>query len=186
MDAQQIVELYWARAEHAITETTQKYGRYCHSIAFNILHNDEDSEECVNDTYLNAWNSIPPHRPAVLKAFLGKLTRNLALNRYKQCTAEKRGNGQIPLILDELHECLPAAENTERILDDMVLTDVLNRFLASLPVEQRRIFMRRYWYMRSVKEIAADYGLSESKVKMSLLRARNELKRRLEKEGITI
>lgn len=186
MDDKQIVVLYWERSEAAISETAKKYGRYCHYIAFNVLHNDEDSEECVNDTYLNAWNSMPPHRPSGLKTFLGKLTRNLSLNRYKQLTAEKRGKGQIPLIIDELHECLPSTEDTESIIDDMVLVDVFNRFLASLPVEQRKIFMRRYWYMSPVKEITTDYGIGESKVKMSLLRSRNELKKLLEKEGISI
>ena len=113
MDDKRIVDLYWERSETAISETAKKYGRYCHYIAFNVLHNDEDSEECVNDTYLNAWNSMPPHRPSVLKTFLGKLTRNISLNKYKQLTAEKRGNGQMPLIIDELHECLPATESTE-------------------------------------------------------------------------
>lgn len=186
MDDEQILDLYWERSEAAIAETAKKYGRYCYYIAFNVLHNDEDCEECVNDTYLNAWNSMPPHRPAVLKTFLGRLTRNISLNKYKQLTAEKRGNGRMPLIIDELHECLPETESAERIIDDMVLVDVFNRFLASLSVEQRKIFMRRYWYMSSVKEIAADYGIGESKVKMSLLRSRNELKRLLEKEGITI
>ena len=185
MDDKKIVDLYWERSETAITKTAEKYGRYCHYIAFNILHNDEDSEECVNDTYLNAWNSMPPHRPSVLKAFLGKLTRNPSLNKYKQLTAEKRANGQIPLIIDELHECLPAIENTESIIDDIVLTNVLNRFLTSLSAEQRKIFMRRYWYMSPVKETATDYRMSESKVKMTLLRSRNELKHLLEKEGIS-
>lgn len=186
MDDKQIVDLYWERSEIAISKTAEKYGRYCHYIAFNVLRNDEDSEECVNDTYLSAWNSMPPHRPSVLKTFLGKLTRNHSLNRYKQLTAEKRGKGQISLVIDELHECLPTTENTESIIDDMVLVDVFNRFLASLPMEQRKIFMRRYWYISSVKEISADYGMSESKVKMSLLRSRNELKHLLEKEGIKI
>ena len=186
MDDKQIVDLYWERSETAISETAKKYGRYCHYIAFNVLYNDEDSEECVNDTYLNAWNSMPPHRPSVLKTFLGKLTRNISLNKYKQLTAEKRGNGQMPLIIDELHECIPAIESTESIIDDMVLVDVFNRFLASLTVEQRKIFMRRYWYLSPVKEIATDYGIGESKVKMSLLRSRNELKLLLEKEGVSL
>lgn len=186
MDDKQIVDLYWERSETAISETAKKYGRYCHYIAFNVLHNDEDSEECVNDTYLNAWNSMPPHRPSVLKTFLGKLTRNISLNKYKQLTAEKRGNGQMPLIIDELHECIPTTESMESIIDDMVLVDVFNRFLASLPVEQRKIFMRRYWYLSPVKEIATDYGMGESKVKMSLLRSRNELKHLLEKEGVSL
>lgn len=186
MDDKQIVDLYWERSETAISETAKKYGRYCHYIAFNILYNDEDSEECVNDTYLNAWNSMPPHRPSVLKTFLGRLTRNLSLNKYKLLTARKRGRGQIPLVIEELHECLPTAGNTERVVDDIVLADVFNCFLASLPVERRRIFMRRYWYLSPVKEIADDYSISESKVKMSLLRSRGELKHLLEKEGISI
>lgn len=186
MDDKQIVDLYWERSETAISETAKKYGRYCHYIAFNILHNDADSEECVNDTYLNAWKSMPPHRPSALKTFLGKLTRNLSLNRYKQLTAEKRDNGRMPLIIDELHECLPATKSTENIIDDITLADAFNSFLASLSVEQRKIFMRRYWYLSSVKEIATDYGMGESKVKMSLLRSRNKLKELLEKEGIAI
>ncbi|MCF0122688.1 MAG: sigma-70 family RNA polymerase sigma factor [Ruminiclostridium sp.] len=186
MDDKQIVDLYWERSETAISKTAEKYGRYCHYIAFNVLHNDEDSEECVNDTYLNAWNSMPPHRPSVLKTFLGKLTRNLALNRYKHLTAEKRGSGQLPLIIEELNECLPATENKESIIDNMVLVDVFNRFLSTLSVEQRKIFMRRYWYISPVKEIAADYGMGESKVKMSLLRSRDKLKHLLEEECITI
>lgn len=186
MDDKQIVDLYWERSETAISETAKKYGRYCHYIAFNILYNDEDSEECVNDTYLNAWNSMPTNRPSVLKTFLGKLTRNLSLNKYKQLTAEKRGRGQMPLVIDELYECLPAVGNTENVVDDMVLAEVLNRFLASLKAEQRRIFMRRYWYLSPVKEIAEDYSIGESKVKMSLLRSRGELKSLLEKEGISI
>lgn len=186
MNDNQIVDLYWERSEAAITETANKYGRYCYCIAFNILRRDEDSEECVNDTYLNAWNSMPPHRPIVLKTFLGKLTRNLSLNKFKQLSAEKRGNGQILVIIDELHECLSEKNNTESVVDDIVLTDVLNCFLASLSVEQRKFFMRRYWYMSTVKEIADDYKISESKVKMSLLRSRSKLKQLLEKEGISI
>lgn len=186
MEDNKIVDLYWARSETAISETARKYGRYCHYIAHNVLHNGEDSEECVNDTYMRAWNSMPQHRPSVLKTFLGKITRNLALNRYKTLTAEKRNQGQVPLALDELHECIPGEDNTEHIADDMALAEIFNRFLGSLSTEQRKIFMRRYWYLSPVKEIAADYRMGESKVKMSLLRSRNELKRLLEKEGISL
>lgn len=186
MDDRQIVDLYLERSENAITESAKKYGRYCHYIAYHILQSDEDSKECVNDAYLNAWNSIPPHRPTVLKTFLGKITRNLSLNKYKQLTANKRGEGQIPLVIDELHECLPAADNTEGIIDDVVLTDVFNRFLASLSIVQRKIFIRRYWYLSSVKEISTDYSMEESTVKMSLLRSRNKLRHLLEKEGISL
>ena len=186
MDDKQIVELYWARSENAITKTAEKYGKYCHYIAFHILHNEEDSEECVNDTYLKAWDAIPPQRPSKLSTFLGKITRNLSLDRYRQFTAEKRGCGQATLVLEELEECVPAADNVEQVVDDMVLTDILNNFLGSQPAETRKIFMRRYWYLCSIKEIAADFRMSESKVKMTLLRSRNELKTLLEKEGVVL
>ena len=186
MEDKQIVDLYWQRSEMAVSETEQKYGRYCRYIAFHILGNEEDSEECVNDTYLRAWNSMPPHRPSVLKTFLGKITRNLSLDKYEQRNAAKRNRGKAPLIFDEIRECLPTIDNTENIAEEMVLTEVLNRFLSSLPLEQRKVFMRRYWYFSSIKEIAAEYGMSESKVKMSLLRARYQLKSLLEKEGIRI
>lgn len=186
MEDRQIVELYWARSEHAISETASKYGRYCHRIAHNILSDNEDSEECVNDTYLRAWNSMPQHRPAMLKAFLGKITRNLALNRYQSKTAEKRNLGQIPTALEELQNCIPCADNTAHIADDLTLIELLNRFLESLSPEQRSIFMRRYWYLCPVREIATELNVSESKVKMSLLRSRNALKIQLEQEGISL
>lgn len=186
VDDKQIIHLYWARAETAISETANKYGSFCRYIAYNILHNDQDSEECVNDTYLRAWRSIPPQRPSMLKAFLGAITRNLALDKYDQLKTEKRGLGQTPAALDELRGCLPAQDNTERVADHTVLVDVLNRFLASLPAQQRKIFMRRYWYFNTIREIAAAYGVGESRVKMSLLRSRNELRQLLEKEGISI
>lgn len=186
MGDQQIVDLYWARAENAISETAHKYGRYCHYIAYNILHNDEDSEECVNDTYLKAWNVIPPQRPNKLSTFLGKITRNLALDRYKYNSREKRGGAQMPLVIDELAECVSATDTTSHIIDDMVLVDCFNRFLATLPAEPRKIFMRRYWYFSSIKEIANDFSISESNVKMSLSRTRNKLKQLLEKEGFEL
>lgn len=186
MDDKQIIDLYWARSENAIMQTANKYGRYCHYIAFNILHNDEDSKECVNDTYLKAWNAMPPQRPNRLSVFLGKITRNLSLDRYKRYNAEKRGYGQITYVLDELKACVPADDNVEQIVDDVVLTEVLNRFLASLPAETRIIFMRRYWYFCSIKDIAADLKVSESKVKMSLLRSRDKLRHLLEREGIAL
>ncbi len=184
MDDKQILDLYWARSESAISESMRKYGRYCHFIAYNILHNAEDSEECVSETWLKAWNSMPPHRPGRLSAFLGKITRHLSLNRYQHCNAEKRGSGQITLALDELQECVPAAGSVEQIVEEMTLTDILNRFLASLGAETRTIFMRRYWYLCSVREIADDLHIGESKVKMTLLRSRNQLKALLEKEGV--
>lgn len=186
MDDHRIIKLYMERSEQAISETAQKYGRYCHYIAFNILHNDSDSEECVNDTYLRTWNSIPPKQPNRLQTFLGKITRNLALNRYEKQSAEKRGGGQVPIILDELGECIPSEACTENIVDELVVKDVLNSFLDELPIEIRKIFVRRYWYMDSIKDIALEYGLSESNVSVTLFRTREKLKGLFEKEGIVL
>lgn len=183
MEDQEIIELYWARSESAITETHQKYGNYCYRIAYQILACKEDSAECVNDTYWNAWEHIPPERPHELKLYLGKITRNLSLNRYKHDQALKRGGTQVQLALEELHDgILLSAGKRDDLQERVIFTDVLNRFLGSLSVENRKIFMRRYWYFSSIKEIAKDYALTESKVKMSLLRSRNALKQFLEKE----
>ena len=186
MNDKQILDLYWARSEDAISETSKRYGRYCHYIARNILHNDEDSEECVNDTYLKAWETMPPHRPEKLSAFLGKIVRNLALNRYKGYTAEKRGGGQVPVVLDELQDCIPVTGSVAETIEDLMLVDIFNRFLSGLPAEKRKIFVRRYWYLSPIKEIAKDYSISESKVKVTLLRVRNDLRQVLEKEGISL
>jgi len=186
MDDKQIIELYNERSETAISETANKYGKYCYYIAHNILNNKQDSEECVNDTYLRAWDAIPPHYPDKLSAFLGKITRNLALNRYRYYNREKRGYGQTSLVLEELSECIPAVENTEQKVEAEVLVEILNSFLTDLSKEKRKIFLRRYWYLSSVKEIAEDFGITESKVKMVLFRIRNKLKQVLEKEGIIL
>ena len=186
MDDLQIIDLYWARSESAVAETSRKYGPYCRSIAYGILRSEEDSEECVNDTWLHAWNAMPDQRPERLSAFLGRITRNLALKKREKDSAKKRGAGEVPLALEELTECLPYADHSDRIVEDMVLADALNRFLASLKAEKRKIFLRRYWYLSPVREIAADLGISESKVKMSLLRSRSELRQMLEKEGIEL
>lgn len=186
MEDQQIIELFFSRSENAISETARKYGRYCYSIAYHILQNEEDSEECVNDTYLKAWDAIPPKRPEKLSAFLGKLTRNLSLHQYEKYHAKKRGSGRIALALDELQDCIPAADNVAQAIDDMALTEILNRFLADLPTQSRNMFLRRYWYLDSVEEIAVRFRASESKVKMSLFRSRGKLKRFLEKEGVCL
>ena len=186
MEDNQIIQLYFDRSEDAISQTAVKYGKYCHTIAYNILHNFEDSEECVNDTYWKAGGIIPPRRPKKLAAFLGKITRNLSLDKYRHYTADKRGGGEFSIALDELGDCVSSLRNMDDYTNEMVLVDTLNRFLASLSAEHRKIFMRRYWYISSVKEIADDYGITESKVKMSLLRSRNQLKAVLEKEGIAL
>ncbi len=186
MDDQQIIELYWARSESAIAETDKKYGKLCRRIALNILANPQDSEECVSDTYLKVWSVIPPKRPVKLSAFLGKITRNLAINRYEKATAGKRGGGEVPVALEELAECIPDPNSVERAVDNRILADKLNVFLGGLSVEARKIFMRRYWEVCSVQEIAEIYGISESKVKVSLFRTRGKLRSFLEQEGIAL
>lgn len=182
----EIIELYWARSEKAITETANKYSKYCYFIASNILQNNEDSEECVNDTYLKVWNAIPPKRPERLSAFIGRITRNLSLHKYEKNHAQKRGSGQVEMVLEELQECIPGTTSVEQRIDDTALVELLNEFLANLPKNVRTVFIRRYWYLSSIKEIAKDYKYTESKVKMTLLRTRNELKQILEKEGIIV
>ena len=184
MEDERIIELFWQRSEEAIAQTDVKYGKYCRYIASNILHNKEDSEECVNDTYMKAWDTIPPTRPGILSAFLGRITRNISLDRYRMGHARKRGGGQIAYVIDELGECISTGDTPERIVEHQELVEILNKFLGNLNEEKRRIFMRRYWYMSSVKEIARDYKLTNSKVKMVLMRTRNELKEVLEREGL--
>ncbi len=186
MDDTKIIDLYWTRSESAISETAKKYGSYCRSIAFRILRNDQDSEECVNDTWLGAWNTMPPKRPAVLSTFLGRITRNLSLNRWKQYRAGKRGSGEMAVALEELQECVPDPGGVEAALDDMALADALSRFLFSLPQQSQKIFIQRYWYLCSIREIADNCGAGASKVKMSLLRSRQSLQKFLQKEGIAL
>jgi RNA polymerase sigma-70 factor (ECF subfamily) len=185
MDDQQIVDLYWQRDEKAIDQTQKKYGKYCHTIAYAILHSHEDAEECVNDTYLRAWGAIPPAKPGRLSTFLGKITRNLSLDRYEKNTAQKR-SGPVELVLDELSECIPDADSALDPIDMIALGDAINAFLGGLPQKTRQIFLRRYWYMSPVKEIARDMGMSEGTVKVSLMRTRESFKAYLEKEGIVL
>lgn len=186
MEDREIVELYWQRDEAAIAESAAKYGKYCGSIAYNILHSSEDSEECVNDTYLRAWNAIPPHRPNRLSTFLGKITRNLALNKYKGYNAKKRGEGQMELILSELEECISAKNRVEGLVDELAVVEAVNGFLAELPKLNRVVFVRRYWYLDSVKSISERLSMSENRIASMLFRMRKELKVHLEKEGITV
>lgn len=181
-----IVKLYLERSEKAIGETEKKYGGYCITVAKNILGNELDAEECVNDTYLRAWNSIPPNKPKKLNTYLGKITRNLAINRYHHYNAEKRGNGQTDLVLEELNFCLPSESETEKDFDEKLLTKSIEHFLKAQSREKRNIFLRRYWYASSIGEIARDFSMSESKVKSILFRMREKLKLHLEKEGIFI
>ena len=186
MEDSRIVELYWNRDEAAIDETERKYGTYCFSIANRILQNPADAQECVNDAWLGAWNAIPPHRPEVLSAFLGKITRRLSLKKYRDRSAEKRGGGSVEASLDELEECLPSGQSADDALAAAELTAILNAFLERLPIAERRVFLRRYWYFDPIREIAARYGYGESKVKMMLKRTRDALRAQLEMEDIWV
>ena len=183
MEDRQIVDLYWARSESAITETDKKYGRYCHYIAYQILADDLDAEEIVNDTYLKTWNTVPPKYPDPLKTYVGMISNQLALNRYDEKTAAKRGGGKMPLIFHELDECLADEEENIDIAEAVVLRDLLNRFIWSLPKKTRNIFVRRYWYASSLTEIAKEYGMKESAVAMLMFRTRQKLREFLQKEG---
>lgn len=184
MDDEKIVQLYWERAESAIAETDRKYGSYCQSIAYAILQNSQDAEECVSDTYLHAWNAMPPHRPSVLSTFLGKITRRLSIDRWRNANRLKRGGGQLPLALEELGECIPGGQNPEEEVNRRLLAQIIDRFLLSLSVTERRIFLQRYWYLLSIAQIAQSQGFSQSKVTSLLHRTRCKLRKQLEKEGL--
>lgn len=187
MQDEQIISLYFARDESAIKESDAKYGRYVLSIARNILGNTEDAKECQNDTWLHAWNAMPPHRPARLCAFFGKLARNLSLNRYEKEHAAKRGGSEIPGVIDELAECLPDKKaDPERQQDAAEIAKVLNQFLEDLDERKRSLFVRRYFYCSPVVDIAHDYEMRESAVKMQLLRMRTALKQALAQSGISL
>ena len=182
----EIIDLYWERSESAIHETAHRYGPYCRTIAMNILRNEEDSEECVNDTYLNAWNSIPPERPSVFPAFLGRIARNLALDRYKARKAQKRASDETALLLSELEDCIPSGRSVEDEFEARAAAEAIDRFLSRIGKEDRILFVRRYWYADSIIMIARRFAVSESKVKTNLFRTRNKLRDYLEKEGIAI
>ena len=186
MEDEKIIELYWKRDEEAVKQTNLKYGSFCYCIAKNLLKNEEDSKECVNDTWFKTWLVIPPKRPEFLQAFLGKITRNLSLDRYRKSHASKRGGGNMEVIYEELKECIAGPETQDSQTDTIVITDAVSRFLSGLSKDARIIFVRRYWYADSVGQIAQRFGMSESKVKSSLMRSRNKLKAFLEKEGITV
>lgn len=186
MDDREIIELFWQRDQRAVAEASDKYGGYCRAIAGRILPSPEDAEECVNDALYRAWEAIPPQRPGSLSAFLGRLTRNLSLDRWRQDTARKRGGGQAALALSELDECVPAPSGVEEELDVRLLADCVERFVRTLPDTQRRVFLRRYWYLCSVKEVAAQSGMSVSRTSSMLFRLRKSLKQYLEKEGIMV
>jgi RNA polymerase sigma-70 factor (ECF subfamily) len=186
MDDIMIINLYWERSESAISETANKYGDYCTKIAMNILHNKEDSDECVNDTYFKTWNAIPEQRPTLLMSFLGRITRNLSLDKYKERRTQKRGGGEVELLLDELENCVPSGSNVEEEYETGLIAKTIDNFLDSINSESRVVFVRRYWYADSVESIAERFSMSESKVKSMLFRTRNKFKLYLEKEGVNI
>ena len=183
MEDNNIVELFWSRSESAIAETELKYGKYLRSISYRILTDTEDARECVNDTYNDAWQSMPPHRPLVLSTFLGKITRRISIDRWRMRNAQKRGGGEVVLVLDELEDCVSGSDSVEGEMERRELAELLNSFLGTLADTERRVFLCRYWYMDSIQTIAKQSGFSQSKVTSMLHRTRGKLRTMLEKEG---
>ncbi len=182
MEDSQIVELYWQRSADAISETADKYGAYCFTVAHNILCSAEDSEECVNDAWLHAWNAMPPQRPKALRLFLARITRNLAFDRFRARSAEKRGGGELDLVLDELGECLGGGD-VQTACEAEELRRSIGRFVRALPERDGNVLVRRYFFAEPVAQIAKRYGLSENNVMVILSRTRRKLKAHLLKEG---
>lgn len=178
-----IVELYWARSESAIAETSSKYEKYCYAIAYNILLNAEDADESVNDTYMGAWNSMPPHRPSVLSTFLGKITRRVSLNRWKERGRHKRGGGEAALTLDELSDLISSPDDTQQAVEAKELSNAINKYLSTLSETERNVFVCRYWFFASIAEISVKFNFSQSKIKSMLFRTRGRLYSYLEEEG---
>ncbi len=181
MDDAAIVALYWERDEQAIPVTAEKYGAYCRTIATNILQSPEDTDECINDTWLGAWNAMPPHRPGRLSVFLGRITRNLAINRCRYNNAQKRSS-DLREALFELTDCA----DPQLHLEQKELTAALNEFLQTLPKEKRTLFLQRYWYAQSIAQIARQRFMTQGAVTMQLKRLRAQLRRYLEERGITL
>ena len=185
MEDARIVDLYFERNEAAIAETAAKYGAFCHGVAFHILSVRADADECVNDTYLRAWNAIPPQRPAQLGAWLGKVVRNTALDLWKKNHRQKRSAGMEQL-LEEWQDCVPSPQTVERELEEQELTEVINGWLLSLPQKDRILFVRRYWAGESVRELAGAYGMTPNGLAKRMLKLRQRLKHTLEQEGYSI
>ena len=184
MEDSKIIELFFARNEEAVSACEEKYGTYCRNIAKNILQSEEDAEECFSSACFAVWNSIPPKIPEKLGAYIGRITHNIAVNRFRKNSRKKRGSGETEAAFEEIEECIPDKAETEKAAESAELTAAIEKFLYSNAKEKRNIFIRRYWYMYSVEEIAKTYGISESKTKSVLFRMRKELKKYLEKEGL--
>ena len=183
MDDRKIVELYWERSEQAIHETQNKYGHYCFSIANNILPFREDAEESVNDTYLAAWNAMPPNRPNILSTFLGKLVRRISIDRWRHLSADKRGGGSVPVALDELGECIPSGSDPVAEVEAKELAEAVGRFLETVPYREQKVFLMRYFDLAKIQDIANQFHMSPGNVKSMLHRTRSKLRIHLHKEG---
>lgn len=183
MEDREIIDLYWQRAQEAVTETERKYGAYLRTIAFHILRSREDAEESLNDTYYDAWNSMPPLRPVNLQGFLGQITRRRSIDRWRRDRTKKRGGDVMTLALEELEGCIPGGGSPEERLQDRELGRCIDQFLRMLPVRERQVFIRRYWYMDSIQELCRSFGLGQSQTKSMLLRTRRRLRDYLEERG---
>ena len=186
IEDEKIIELFWERSEDAVRQTEAKYGRYLLTVAGNILSDEQDCQECVNDVLLAAWNAIPPARPQVLKLFLARVTRNIAVSKWRSLTAGKRGSGQAELVLDEIREMSSGRDIADEVADNMVLSQAISSFLRSKSRMERIVFTKRYWLFMTTREIAESVGLSESNVKVMLHRMRKELRKLLIKEGFEL
>lgn len=185
MEDNQIIDLYWQRDQQAISETSGRYGGYLRRIAHNILENHADAEECENDTYVAAWNAMPPTRPGKLSAFLGRIVRNIALDLWDHNRAAKR-NGQFDLILSELSELVASREDVEASYAEGEVAALISRFLRGIDADSRLVFVRRYWHSDSIRDLAKRMGMGESRVKSMLFRTRNKLKVYLQQEGVDL
>ena len=186
MEDTAIIDLYWARSQQAIAASQEKYGAYCHTIARRILDREEDAEECVNDTWLRAWNAMPPQRPGILSAFFGKLTRNLSLDRWRRLKAAKRGGSQVEVALHELEDCLPDHRRPDEELEAGETAALISDFLRRQSREDRALFIRRYFHLEPLGELAERFGMPLGQVKSRLHRMRGRLKIELEKEGVAV
>ena len=186
MEDTAIIDLYWARSQQAIAASEEKYGPYCHTIARRILDREEDAEECVNDTWLRAWNAMPPQRPGILSAFFGKLTRNLSLDRWRRNKAAKRGGSQVEVALHELEDCLPDRRSPDENLEAGETAALISAFLRRQPELERKLFIRRYFHLESLEDLGRRFGLSAGQVKSKLHRTRQKLRAELEREGVAV
>ncbi len=185
MEDKAIIQLYWDRSDEAIPATDEKYGSQCRGLSARILQSREDAEECVNDTWLRAWNTMPPQFPGSLRAYLLKIVRNLSIDRWRAESSRKRGGGAAELVL-ELEDCLPPAPSAEEVTEARAAAEVIDRWLDRLPVEDRVIFLKRYWYGMTVKEIARQFSCTQNHMAKRLFRLRNSLRAALEQEGVIL